>query len=245
MSVPRVYTAISAIIGELAQDGIAKRHTNPREQYQYRSIDDIYERLSPLLAQHRLCILPRIQKRRMTERPGETGEALVSVALKAAFDFVCAEDGSCHTIMSYGEALDAGDKATAKAMTGAYKSAVLQAFCIPVAAGDDADAQTYRLRSEGVVEPVQGWSRWSQDIIEIVGSCQTGEAIDRCQQTYRTLLRALALYDAQLYAGVGEAIRVRRQELARTAASAESPSKKRKPTQRQPRVRAETEAAHA
>ena len=243
MSVPRVYAAISDITGELSRNGIAKRHTNPQEQYQYRSIDDVYERLSPLLSHHKLCILPRILKRRMRERRGDAGEALVSVTLKAAFDFVCAEDGSSHTIMSYGEALDASDKATAKAMTGAYKSAVLQAFCIPVADPDDADAQSYRLRSESVLEPVQGWARWSQDIIEIVGGCQTAEAIDRCQQTNRMLLRSLALFDAQLYANVGAAIRVRRQELAGPVAGSGGAAKRARPPQRKSTSRATRKAA--
>ena len=45
---------------------------------------------------------------------------------------ISVEDGSSHKVEAYGEALDGGDKATAKAMSAAYKSAMVQTFCIPV-----------------------------------------------------------------------------------------------------------------
>jgi len=215
MSVPRVYTAISGVIADLSHSGIAKRQTNVRDQYQYRGIDDVYDSLSPLLAKHRLCILPRILKRTVVERRDELGNLLMSVSVKAAFDFVCAEDGSKHAIQSFGEALDAGDKATSKAMTAAYKQAVLQAFCVPVGGTDDADSQSFRLKAEDqVVEPAQGWTRWGADVIEIVASCQSGEAVDRVQASNRGYLRAIAMHDPKLYAAIGEVIRDRRSQLS-------------------------------
>lgn len=132
MSIPRVYAAINAVSAELAKAGIPKARTNLDEQYQYQGIDDVYNRLSPLLAAHKLCILPRVLERVCTDRTGATGDLLVNVSLKVAFDLVSVEDGSLHSIEAYGEALDAGDKATSKAMTATYKYAVLQTFCIPI-----------------------------------------------------------------------------------------------------------------
>ncbi|GGE03075.1 hypothetical protein GCM10011515_23350 [Tsuneonella deserti] len=69
----------------------------------------------------------------------------MAVSLKVAFDLVCADDGSCHTIEAYGEALDAGDKGTPKAMQSAYKYAVLQAFCVPAVQHEDADSNSFRI----------------------------------------------------------------------------------------------------
>ena len=63
MAAPSVYGAINAITAEFATAGIAKSHTNVVEQYQYRSIDDVLNRLAPLLATHRLCVLPRVLER--------------------------------------------------------------------------------------------------------------------------------------------------------------------------------------
>lgn len=56
-------------------------------------------------------------------------------------------DGSIHTVTTYGEAMDSGDKATNKAMSIAYKYAAFQAFCIPTEeTAIDADAETHQVQ---------------------------------------------------------------------------------------------------
>ena len=50
MSAPSVYAAINAVSAELAEHGIAKSHVNEADDYKYRSIDDLLDRLAPLLA---------------------------------------------------------------------------------------------------------------------------------------------------------------------------------------------------
>ena len=157
MSIPRVYQAITAITGALARSGIAKLQTNEQDQYKYRGIDDVHNRLSPLLAEHRLCILPRVLERVCVDRHDAQGNLLMAVSLRVAFDLVSSEDGSKHVIEAFGEALDGGDKGTSKAMSAAFKYAILQAFCVPVLGYDDADARTHRLKKSNVVpEPDQG-----------------------------------------------------------------------------------------
>ena len=56
MAAPSVYAAINAITGELARRGIAKAHLNQVDDYKYRSIDDVLERLAPLLAERSACV---------------------------------------------------------------------------------------------------------------------------------------------------------------------------------------------
>lgn len=130
------------------------------EAYAYRSIDDVIVRLAPLLAERQLCVL----ERSVSERQGLAGELLLSVRMpttssvpRMAYDIVSAEDGSCHAIEAHGEALDAGDKGTAKAMQSAYKYAMIHAFVIPVSGSGDADASSPKLRSSTLsCGPVQG-----------------------------------------------------------------------------------------
>jgi len=221
---PHVYRAINAITAQFAKDGIAKSHTNLKDQYQYRSIDDVLNRLGPLLAKHRLCVLPRVLKHRTRECAGEQDAMLVSVRLLAAFDLVSARDGSCHTVQGWGEALDGGDKGTAKAMSSAYKSAMLQAFCIPVA-NDDADAASHRLKVREV-EPVEGWQTWSEGILDMIKACESGQALDRVRTRQASLLAALKRERAELYAQVGEGFATRSQQLSPPA----PPKKPAKPT---------------
>ena len=60
MSLPRVYAAINAITAAFASNGVAKERINLDDGYAYRGVDEVTERLAPLLAAHKLCILPRV-----------------------------------------------------------------------------------------------------------------------------------------------------------------------------------------
>lgn len=142
----KVYAAISAVQRDLAATGLAKdRRNNQGGGYNFRGIDDVYNAISPLMAKHGLCILPRIMSREITERASKAGGVLFYVVVAAEFDFVSSEDGSKHTVCTYGEAMDSGDKATNKAMSAAYKYAAFMTFAIPTEASDDPDAYTHEV----------------------------------------------------------------------------------------------------
>ncbi len=148
-----VYAAIAAVQAEIAATGIGKHRHNKQQGYQFRGIDDVFNALAPILAKHRLVIVPRIVARECVERQGKSGGALFYTTVEAEFDFVSAEDGSKHTARTYGEAMDSGDKATNKAMSAAYKYAAFQAFCIPTEeTAVDADAETHEVKSGPINE---------------------------------------------------------------------------------------------
>lgn len=160
----KVYAAIALVQGELAKTGISKDGVNSSQNYKFRGIDQVYGALSPLLAKHGLCILPRIIEREMHERVtikeynGQKKESvLFYVTVTAEFDFVSTEDGSVHTVRTYGEAMDSGDKATNKAMSAAYKYAAFMAFAIPTEGDNDADGQTHEVVNPSVqyISPAQ------------------------------------------------------------------------------------------
>ena len=157
-----VYQAINEVAAELAQMGIAKNSKNQMQGFNFRGIDAVYNTLAPLLAKHKLCILPRCLERICVERTNAKGTALFYVTVKSDFDFV-GIDGSKHTITTYGEAMDSGDKATNKAMSAAYKYAAFQAFCIPTEeTAIDADAETHE-----VVKATLSESQFSDLLIAI------------------------------------------------------------------------------
>jgi hypothetical protein len=137
------------------------------------------------------------------------------VAVTAGFDLVSSRDGSTHSIQAVGEAIDASDKATAKAMSAAYKTAMLQTFCVPVAGLDDADASSPLHRHiVHEAEPVEGWTEWTRGIIDMIGICESLEALDRVQNRNRALLLAVSRERAELYQGIGSAFLERRKALA-------------------------------
>lgn len=149
-----VYKAIAAVQSELAEIGISKSSKNQQQGFMFRGIDAVYNTLSPLLAKHNLCILPRCLERACEEHQSGNGKALFYVTVKVEFDFVSAADGSKHTVATFGEAMDSGDKATNKAMSAAYKYAAFQAFCIPTEeTAADADAESHDVKSKPKAAP--------------------------------------------------------------------------------------------
>ena len=213
MRPPEVYAAVNAVSAELARAGLPKQNFNLQDDYFYRSIDDVIGCLAPLLATHRLCVLPRALERSAVDRAGLNNTVLTHVTLKVAFDFVSVEDGSYHSVESFGEALDESDKATAKAMSAAYKSAMLQAFCIPIVGEDDPERVRLVPGKGHDPAPVQGWVQWSQDVIEMIRVCQSEQALGRVQDTHRAMLKAIQRERSELYVTIGDEFATRRRAL--------------------------------
>ena len=74
-----VYEAIAAITASLSKVGIAKGRKTQQgggASFSFRGIDDVLNALSPLLAEHKLCIFPRITNRASVERQTKSGGAV-------------------------------------------------------------------------------------------------------------------------------------------------------------------------
>lgn len=140
-----VYQAIHLVMQDMAKGGVAKRQTNSQQNFQYRGVDDVMDALAPSLSAHGLIIVPHVQTHTVSERFSRNQTPLLHTLLRVDYDFICVKDGS-KTLVGpiYGEAMDAGDKATNKAMAAAYKYACVQTFCIPIT-GDDPDANSHEI----------------------------------------------------------------------------------------------------
>lgn len=176
----KVYQAINAVMTDLAHDGISKARKNQQQGYQFRGIDDVYNALSSVLAKNGLVMLPRILARICDERQTKNGGALFYVTVEAEFDLICSEDGSKHTIRTFGEAMDSADKATNKAMSAAYKYAAMQAFCIPTEGDNDADAVTHDVapRAEQMpAGPVAAPDHWMKEMESKIRNAENVEKL--------------------------------------------------------------------
>jgi len=203
MESKKVYAAISAVAKEMASTGISKDRVNKVQGFNFRGIDQVYNALAPALVNHGLLILPRITERTVTERATKQGGVLFYVVVKAEFDFVSTEDGSMHTVTTYGEAMDSGDKATNKAMSIAYKYAAFQAFCIPTEeTAIDADAEVHQVAPQDAEDALREFgdkASLSQSLTELqsaykevwpkLGGVKSYE--DRAAETYKTRGREL------------------------------------------------------
>ena len=111
----------------------------------------------------------------------KSGGNLFYVTVEAEFDLVAAEDGSKHTIRTFGEAMDSGDKATNKAMSAAYKYAAMQAFSIPTEGDNDTENHTHEVMPKPKANHNQ-----MQDHLATIQESQTVEALqDAFKDAYK------------------------------------------------------------
>ena len=175
-----VYKAIGAVSAAMSRDGIGKNRTNTQGAgYKFRGIDDVLNALSSALVDAGLVILPRCTERVIVERVTKAGGAMFNVTCRVEFDLVSTEDGTKHTVCTYGEAMDSADKATNKAMSAAYKYLALLVFCIPTEASADSDAD-FTSHDLAVSKPAQTKSTLAKqeqfDAKRVANNLKTGIA---------------------------------------------------------------------
>jgi len=214
----KVYQAINAVQAELAKVGITKSRTNQQgASYKFRGIDDVFNTVSPLMAEHGLCILPRVLTRECVERQTKAGGAIFYVTVEVEFDFVSAEDGSKHTVKTFGEAMDTSDKATNKAMSAAYKYAALQAFAIPTEGDNDADLHTHEVAPKAKPATVQKTPLSENQVSDFVISIMDSDTLDALKINHATAYKlAFAQNDTSAIKKIDSAKDIRKGELMAT-----------------------------
>ena len=214
----KVYQAINAVQTELAKVGITKSRTNQQgASYKFRGIDDVFNTVSPLMAEHGLCILPRVLTRECVERQTKAGGAIFYVTVEVEFDFVSAEDSSKHTVKTFGEAMDTSDKATNKAMSAAYKYAALQAFAIPTEGDNDADLHTHEVAPKAKTTTVQKTPLSENKVSDFVISIMDSDTLDALKINHATAYKlAFAQNDTSAIKKIDSAKDIRKGELMAT-----------------------------
>lgn len=134
-----IYQSINEIMKEV--EAIGKNKENTSQHFKFRGIDDVMNAIHPLLAKHKVFVVPEVLKREREERQTSKGGNLIYSICDIKFKFY-AEDGSSVEAITTGEGMDSGDKATNKAMAIAFKYALFQVFCIPTEEMKDPDSET-------------------------------------------------------------------------------------------------------
>jgi hypothetical protein len=146
----QIYELIPKVMAEVG--AIEKARRNEQQKYFFRGIDDVFAAFQPVLAKHRVFYVPEVLDKDVTERETKSGSTLIYTTLAVAYTFY-APDGSNVRAVVVGEAMDSGDKSSNKAMSAALKYALLQIFCVPTEANEDADAQTHEIKPKAAAAP--------------------------------------------------------------------------------------------
>ena len=140
-----VFQAINAIMSEV---GYVKKQRAANLNYSYAGEAALIEAVRPAMVFHGVfCYVSNYDNVMQSEYTTTKGSSMTRTTLRATVRFQH-ESGSFIDVQSVGEGADSGDKSLNKAMTGAYKYALRQTFCIET--GDDPD----KYPSEPVSKPV-------------------------------------------------------------------------------------------
>lgn len=136
----KIHLAINTIHRVIAALGIEKRgkfqgKNANSPHFSYQKIDDIYEVISPLMADENIICIPYVVDQTEVVEQTNTGR-LIRTKVTVEYTFTHAEDGSSVKVRTVGEELDTGAKSTIKAMTAAHKTALKQMFLIPQKGSD-------------------------------------------------------------------------------------------------------------
>ena len=136
---PTVVQALSAVMADVRAVAKKERNTSQGGGFYFRGIDAVVNAVGPALRTHGVVVTPHLDH--IDRREGRTskGGTLNYVAVIVTYTFT-GPAGDTMTATVPGEAFDSGDKATAKAMSVAFRTCLLQALTLPTDEADpDAD----------------------------------------------------------------------------------------------------------
>ena len=126
--IPTVHKAWSAVMGEATSLG--KDSRNAQQGFNFRGVDAVMNLLGPILRKHGVSVIPSVVEHRASDFTTKGGTVMHGVVVQVDYTIV-GPDGDTIRGSAYGEASDAGDKATPKAMSVALRTFLLQALCLP------------------------------------------------------------------------------------------------------------------
>lgn len=132
---------------------VGKNDRNTSQGFAFRGIDAVINAVSPAFQKHGVIVVPTVVDKETSMIESAKGKAMTHVQLKVAYTFYGTE-GDFVSATVYSEAMDYGDKATAKAMSVALRTALLQTLALPTDE-PDPDSQSYERGSDKVANPVR------------------------------------------------------------------------------------------
>lgn len=141
-----------ALVAEKVRE-VRKSGHNSSQNFNFRGIDAVVNAVGPAFRSHGIVCVPMVEDIRMEPMPLSGGKQATRVLVTVRYRFH-GPAGDYLDAVSVGEAFDMGDKATAKAMSVAYRTCLLQALTIPT---DDPDPDEHTYEQAPAAPPVPGF----------------------------------------------------------------------------------------
>lgn len=122
---------------------VAKGDKNQSQGWNFRGVDAVVNAVSPALREAGVVVVPYVEAHEVSTVQTSGGKPMQSAKVRVRYTFY-GLDGDCIEAVSVGEAFDSGDKATAKAMSVALRTCLLQALMLPTN-DPDPDHDVYQV----------------------------------------------------------------------------------------------------
>ena len=133
---------IVRLLSQVMEDvgAVKKGDRNDHQKFLFRGIDAVLNAVSPALRKHGVIVTPHtLDYQYETISVGNPPRPMGQVRVMVRYTFHAPDGSSIETVVP-GESFDSGDKATAKAMSVAFRTCLIQALCLPT---DEADPDTH------------------------------------------------------------------------------------------------------
>lgn len=137
MEAPMIYQKMIDVMAKVPAIGKDKRNT--QQGFNFRGIDQVMNALQNILPEVGVFYLPEVLESQREVRETKNGGKNTFTTLKVRYTFFAA-DGSSVSCVVQSEGMDSADKSSNKAMSGACKYALFQAFNIATEEMIDPDA---------------------------------------------------------------------------------------------------------
>ena len=136
---PTVFEAVQAVMSEIK--AVGKDGRNTFDNYNFRGIDGVMNAVGPALREHKVIAVPIVDHAEFGTTTTGKGAVMTTVRIKMTVRWYGPAGDHFDTVV-WGEAFDRGDKATAKAHSVAFRTAMLQTLCLPTQE-PDPDEHSY------------------------------------------------------------------------------------------------------
>lgn len=194
-----VYEALADVMRDVGH--VSKGERNTQQGFNFRGIDAVVNAVGPALRKHGVIVVPKLRTiDRSTVEIGKNRTLMGYVIVTVRYTFYGPEGDSVVT-ETPGEAMDSGDKAVSKAMSVAFRTALLQALALPTDE-PDADAEVYErtpafVLGDFIAEQVGQFDRWENDRRRLEWK-EAATAPVRTREDAEAVIAAMRLaYDAE------------------------------------------------
>lgn len=152
-----IYSAMLDVMEQV--QAVGKTGRNSAQGYNFRGIDEVVNAVGPALRKCSVIVVPRVLSMHHRDFTTDKGKIQHEAIVEVEYSFI-AEDGSRIVCSAPGEASDFSDKATTQAMSVAYRTALIQALCLPTDSPDPDESGVVRGQETLSSWEEGGWQDW-------------------------------------------------------------------------------------